>query len=68
MEKIIFNVPNISCNHCVHTIEMELSEIEGVIQVDADAESKTVNVDFDDPATKQSLMNYLEEINYPATN
>ncbi len=30
MNKITFVVPNINCNHCVHTIETELSEMDGV--------------------------------------
>jgi hypothetical protein len=47
---------------------MELAELEGVIKVDADAETRKVEVDFMDPATKQLLMETLTEINYPASN
>ena len=39
-----FLVPNISCNHCVMTIERELGELEGVASVDADIETKNVTV------------------------
>ena len=67
MEKVVLNVPNISCNHCVHTIEMEIGELDGVINVKADAETRTVDIDFSDPATKQLLLETLSEINYPAT-
>ena len=67
MEKVVLNVPNISCNHCVHTIEMELGELDGVINVNADAETRTVGIEFSDPATKQLLLETLSEIKYPAT-
>ena len=32
-----FSVPNISCGHCVMTIERELGELEGVSSVEANA-------------------------------
>jgi copper chaperone len=61
----IFLVPNISCNHCIHTIKSELSEIEGVKQVDADVDTKEVKVVFDAPATEEKIVKLLTEINYP---
>jgi copper chaperone len=66
MEKITFNVPNISCGHCVHTIQMELSELEGVSGVNASAETKQVTVEFKAPADEKKLREILLEINYPA--
>jgi len=65
MKSVTYSIPNISCNHCTHTISMELSEIEGVSKVDADAETRLVTVTFDDPATEQELKDTLTEINYP---
>ncbi len=44
-----YSVPSIHCQHCVHTIKMELSELEGVQNVDADLDSKKVSVTFDNP-------------------
>jgi copper chaperone CopZ len=44
---------------------MELSEIEGVSSVDADVQTRLVNISFDDPATEQQLKDLLAEINYP---
>ena len=61
-----FNVPNISCGHCVMTIERELSELAGVTSVEADAESKDVTVAWDAPATEDSVRALMAEINYPA--
>jgi copper chaperone len=61
-----FSVPNISCGHCVMTIKRELSELAGVTRVEADAETKTVTVAWDAPATENSVRSLLAEINYPA--
>jgi copper chaperone len=61
-------VPNISCGHCTHTIESELSEVAGVQSVKADQESKKVTVNFDAPATWDKIVATLEEINYPPAN
>lgn len=66
MQTITFSVPNISCNHCTHTITMELSDIQGVSEVDADAQTKLVKVSFEPPATEEQLLETLAEINYPA--
>ena len=48
MKEKIFNVPNITCQHCVHTIKMELSELKGIQNVTPDAVSKEVKVIFDE--------------------
>ena len=60
-----FAVPNISCGHCVHTIKMELGELEGVDSVVADQNSKRVTVTWHDPASWDQIESLLEEINYP---
>jgi copper chaperone len=60
-----FSVPNISCGHCVMTIERELGELAGVKSVAADLDTKTVNVKWDSPATWESIRSLLTEINYP---
>jgi len=65
MKSVTYSVPNISCKHCTHTINMELSEIEGVSQVNADVQTRLVTVNFEDPATEQQLKDTLAEINYP---
>ena len=61
-----YNIPNISCNHCVKTIEFELGEIPGIEDVKADADTKTAEVVYKDPATEDQIINLLAEINYPA--
>ena len=66
MNTVKFSVPSINCNHCVHTIKSELVEMGGVKSVEADAVKKVVIVEFDAPATNESLESMLAEINYPA--
>lgn len=65
MKSVTFQVPGISCGHCVNTIQMELGEIEGVTSVKADQNSRSVMIEFQDPASESQLINVLEEINYP---
>ena len=66
MAKETFSIPNISCGHCTRAIQDELTEIEGVVDVDGQIESKTVIVQWDAPATREVIIDTLKEINYPA--
>jgi copper chaperone len=61
-----FQVPNISCHHCVMTIRRELGELEGVVSATGDVETKTVTVEWESPATWDGVKSLLDEINYPA--
>jgi copper chaperone len=65
MESKTFYIPNISCGHCVMSIKNELSDIEGVSNVEGDVDSKKVTVEYDAPATLEKIKSTLEEINYP---
>jgi copper chaperone CopZ len=61
-----FNVPNISCGHCVHTIQNEVGELEGVTDVQASEQTKEVTVTWDETSqTWANIKSLLEEINYP---
>jgi len=64
MDAKTFQVPNIHCNHCVMTIKRELGELEGVASVTGDAETKTVTVQWESPATWDNIKSLLTEINY----
>ena len=66
MEKTTFSIPNISCNHCIMTIQRELGEIEGVGSVEGNPETKEITVDWEIPATDEKIKATLKEINYPA--
>lgn len=66
MTTLNLNVPAMHCNHCVHTIKMELEEMDGVGNVGVDLDTKNVVVDFEPPATEEKVRDLLKEINYPA--
>jgi len=65
MTTIKYSVPNISCGHCVHTIQTEVSEVAGVQIVKADQDARVVEITFDSPATEDKIKDLLAEINYP---
>lgn len=66
MPQETLTVPNISCGHCVSAIESELTDVKGVTSVQADADTKTVTVQWDAPASIEGIRATLMEINYPA--
>jgi copper chaperone CopZ len=68
MTTVTFNIPNISCGHCVHTIQMELGDLIGVSNVLASQETRQVTVEFEPPATEEQIKATLTEINYPPVN
>lgn len=65
MTTVTYSVPNISCGHCVHTIQMEVSDMDGVESVVASAETKQVEIVFENPASEDDIKALLAEINYP---
>lgn len=59
-------VPNISCGHCVMTIQREVGELGGVTEVKAEEASKKVTVTWDPDATDWTAIEAtLKEIEYP---
>ncbi len=65
MTEVTLYVPNISCNHCVHTIQNEVGALAGVKSVEARLDTKEVRVAFDAPMTQAQIVATLAEINYP---
>ena len=61
-----FNVPNIGCDGCVRTIQNEVAEVPGVRKVVADLGTKTVVIEWEEPATLAMIEDKLREIDYPA--
>ncbi|HQV93923.1 MAG TPA: copper ion binding protein [Anaerolineales bacterium] len=66
MTTVTYSVPAMHCDHCTHTIEMEVGELQGVQTVKADLNTKKVQITFDTPASEQSIKALLSEIDYPA--
>jgi copper chaperone CopZ len=51
--------------HCVHTIQTEVADVQGVQSVKADQASKMVEIVFGAPADEAKIKALLAEINYP---
>lgn len=65
MSEIQYTVPSISCMHCTSTIERELKELEGVLEVNATLDDKLVTIKYELPANDDLIESTLAEINYP---
>jgi copper chaperone len=65
MTTVTYTVPAIHCDHCIHTIEMEVGELQGVQSVKADQATKKVVIAFDAPASEEKIKTLLAEIEYP---
>ena len=52
-----YNVPDISCDHCVEAITGAVSPLDGVESVDVSIDDKTVTVagSFDDAAVRSAI-------------
>lgn len=68
MTTVTYSIPNISCGHCVRTIQSEVSELAGVQTVVASQETKQATITFDAPATEEQIKALLASINYPVMN
>ena len=66
MAKKTFSIPKISCGHCVMAIKNELAEMPGVRKVEGSLQGRTIEVEWDAPATEEGIRAALAEINYPA--
>lgn len=65
MTTLTVKAPNISCGHCVHTIQNEVGELPGVKSVQAKEDTKLVMISFEPPATQDEIEKLMAEIGYP---
>ena len=65
MSTLNFEIPNIGCAGCVQAIKNELTELDGVGSVNGDVQMRTVQIEFEAPATQDSIVATLKEIDYP---
>ena len=57
-EIVTYSVPAIHCAHCAMSIREEVSEVEGVDEVDVDLETKIVTIrgnELDDAALRAAI-------------
>lgn len=65
MTTVTYSIPNISCGHCVHTVKMEVGDLDGVLSVQADIGTQQATIEFGPPANEQGIKDLLTSINYP---
>ena len=66
MSSVTLNVPDISCEHCEHTITTTLQPVDGVHSVRVDIPSKQVRVDYDEAQISVDRMKALLQVeDYP---
>lgn len=68
IEKATLTAPDISCGHCVATINKAVGSMPGVSKVAADEQTKQVSVEFDPQrVTLTEIAAVLDEEGYPVT-
>jgi len=60
---ITYNVPGVSCEHCRHAIEGEVSQVQGVATVEVDLDRKIVTVSGD-PLDEAAIVGAIDEAGY----
>ncbi len=66
MSTLEVTAPDISCEHCQHTIEHDLGGVPGVRKVVVDIDAKRVRLDYDGAeTTPEVLRSKLVDIGYP---
>ena len=63
MSTATYTVPDISCDHCKHAIEGEVSQVQGVASVEVDVKAKTVTVSGE-PLDEQAILAAIDEAGY----
>jgi copper chaperone len=65
-ERVSLTAPDISCGHCVNTVQTSLGKLEGVTSVIASADTKQVDLEFDPSrVTLDKIAAVLDEEGYP---
>ena len=63
MSTVTYSVPDISCAHCKHAIESEVSKAQGVVSVVGDVDAKTVTV-VAEPLDEPAIVAAIDEAGY----
>jgi copper ion binding protein len=66
VEKVTLVAPDITCGHCVSTIESAVGKLAGVRRVEGDPTSQRVVVTFDpERVNEQAIRRSMAEVGYP---
>ena len=64
MKTETFNVPSISCDHCVRAITEEVQAVDGVQHVQVDLASKVVTIQTNEQISRDTLTAAIQEAGY----
>ncbi|MHC4924956.1 MAG: heavy-metal-associated domain-containing protein [Planctomycetota bacterium] len=64
MKTVELDVPDISCGHCVSTVESALAAVEGVRAVVVSLPTKRATVHTDDALPEPALLEAVREAGY----
>lgn len=67
MEKAIFNIKGMSCEHCVNKVETALQKQNGVAKAKVNLKKGTAKVKYDETIqTVNNLISEVKEVGYEA--
>jgi copper chaperone len=61
MQKEIFQVEGMSCNHCKMAVENAVKKLPGMLLAEVDLAAKTLQVEYDDEKIKQEKIRQAVE-------
>lgn len=64
MHDATLSVPDIHCGHCKSSIEGAVGELDGVSNVDVSIETRTVDVRYAEPSTRNEIIAAIEGQGY----
>jgi copper chaperone len=66
VERVTMTAPDISCDHCVHAIQDAVGNLKGVSRVEANEQTKRVQVEYDPRRVSLAQIEVtMEEEGYP---
>ncbi len=66
MQKATLEAPDISCDHCIQSIQKAVTKLPGVQFIAGDPEGKRVTVEYDPAAVSlDAIEQAMEEEGYP---
>lgn len=66
MPEVTLEAPDISCDHCIGSIEKAVTKLAGVRFISGDPEKKAVKIEYDpSQATMDEIAATMEEEGYP---
>jgi copper chaperone len=65
VQDVVLSVPDVSCGHCVQTINSSLGALSGIENVSTDLQTKTVHFRYHpDQVTLQQIESTLDDAGY----